>query len=145
MYLAKKNKTMETEFNLSDFVQKVAEEMGGQLTDYDANKSILILPVDDHRYQSVVCRFVAGERFNDHGVEFTSKVCKAIETIDYKQLAIENAKLCYARFSLIDDFLKVESAIRLKHITEGLLKEMLIETSLVADEWEFKMTGKDVF
>ena len=132
------------EFNFSEFMERLASEMGGQYSEYDTSKSVIIVPLPDNRFQAVVGTVKYNDKFNKTGVEFASKVCALKEDIDLKELLIENAKTCYAKFVIIDEYIKVEGSTFLENVNENGLKEILIEVANKADEWELKLTGLDV-
>ncbi|NJM94828.1 MAG: hypothetical protein HC842_09345 [Cytophagales bacterium] len=133
------------DFNLNNFMEKFANEIGGQFTEYDASRAVIVVPVDEHRYQSVLGTLKTSSKFIKDGIEFTSKVCNDADVSDHKMLLDANSTLCYSKFVLVDGYLKVEASAFLEHANEALLRAMLLETAKVADEWEYKITGKDVF
>lgn len=132
------------EFNFNEFMERFAEEIGGQFSEYDQSKSVIIVPLDENRFQAVLGVTKFNKKFKKMGVEFSSKVCPFSDDIDCKQLVIENAKTCYAKFVIIDDFVKVEGSTFLETIREEGLKEIIKEVAQLADEWELKLTGLDV-
>ena len=133
-----------TEFKFNEFMERYAEEIDGQFSEYDQSKSVIIVPLDENRFQAVLGVIKHNEKFNKTGIEFSSKVCPYSDDIDCKQLVIENAKTCYAKFVIIDDFIKVEGSTFLETIMEEGLKEIIKEVAQLADEWELKLTGLDV-
>jgi vacuolar-type H+-ATPase subunit F/Vma7 len=130
--------------NFSELMEKIANDIGGQFSEYDKSKSVVIVPIPENRYQAVVAVVKFNETFNKTGIEFSSKVCALKDDIDLKELLAENAKTCYAKFVIIDDYIKVEGSSFLENINENGVKEILIEVASKADEWEFKLTGMDV-
>lgn len=132
------------EFNFNAFMERYAEEIKGQFAEYDQSKSVIIVPLEGNRFQAVLGVIKHNEKFNKIGLEFSSKVCPFSEDIDYKQLVMENAKTCYAKFVIVDDFIKVEGATFLENIMENGIKEIIQEVAHLADEWELKLTGLDV-
>ncbi|MCK5101777.1 MAG: hypothetical protein KAI29_24140 [Cyclobacteriaceae bacterium] len=132
------------EFNFNEFMERYAEEIDGQFSEYDQSKSVIIVPLDENRFQAVLGVIKYNEKFNKTGIEFSSKVCPFSDDIDCKQLVIENAKTCYAKFVIVDDFIKVEGSTFLETIMEEGLKEIIKEVAQLADEWELKLTGLDV-
>ena len=132
------------EFNFNEFMERHAEEIGGQFSEYDQSKSVIIVPLDENRFQAVLGVIKYNEKFNKTGLEFSSKVCPYSEDIDCKQLIVENAKTCYAKFVIVDDFIKVEGSTFLETIREEGIKEIIQEVAQLADEWELKLTGLDV-
>ena len=123
---------------------RLADEIGGQFSEYDTTKSVIIVPLHDNRFQAVLGVLKYNEKFNKTSIEYSSKVCKFTEDIDLKELLIENSKTIYARFVITEGYLKVEGSAFLENINENGLKEILIEIANKADEWELKLTGLDV-
>ena len=72
---------------------------------------------------------------------FSSKVCQLTNSVDLKELLMENAKTCYARFVIVDDYVRVEGATFLETVNESGLKEIIDEVAKLADAWELKLTG----
>jgi len=132
------------EFNFNDFMEKFADEIGGQFSEYDQSKSVIIVPLEENRFQAVLGVMKYNDKFKKLGVEFSSKVCPFSDDIDCKQLVIENAKTCYAKFVIVDDFVKVEGSTFVENVKEEGLKEIIREVAQLADEWELKLTGLDV-
>ncbi len=132
------------DFNFNEFMENFADEIGGQFSEYDQSKSVIIVPLEENRFQAVLGVMKFNEKFNKMGVEFSSKVCPFSDDIDCKQLVVENAKTCYAKFVIVDDFIKVEGSTFLENVKEGGLKEIIKEVAQLADEWELKLTGLDV-
>ncbi|MGK7388731.1 MAG: hypothetical protein ACNS60_00205 [Candidatus Cyclobacteriaceae bacterium M2_1C_046] len=130
--------------DLNAFMQSYADEINGQYSEYDSNKSIIIVPLPDERYQTVLGHLKHSKRYNKVGVEFTSKVCPLRENIDLKELLKENAQLNHAKFVIIDGFIYVEASAFLDTATEVVLKEIIQEVANIADEYEFKLTGEDI-
>jgi hypothetical protein len=131
-------------FDFNKFMEDLADQMGGQFSEYDKSKSVIIVPLDDNRFQAVLGVMKFNEKFSKMGVEFSSKVCPYTDDIDCKQLVMENAKSCYAKFVIVDDFVKVEGSAFLDNIRPEGLREIIKEVAQVADEWEYKLTGLDV-
>ncbi len=40
--------------NIMEYVQQYAEQIGGQFTDYDHTKSVLVVPINGSRFQTVL-------------------------------------------------------------------------------------------
>ena len=130
--------------NFNAFMESFANEINGQFSEYDDNRSVIVIPVDGNRFQSVFGIKKYSERYQKTGLEFSSKVCPITDDIDLSELLKENARFCYAKFIIEDGFLKVESSLFLENVSEGLIKELIVEVAQVADEWEFRLTGQDV-
>ena len=117
------------DYNFNEFMERFAEEIDGQFSEYDQTKSVIIVPLEENRFQAVLGVIKYNEKFKKTGIEFSSKVCPFSDDIDCKQLIIENAKTCYAKFVIIDDFIKVEGSTFLETIMEEGLKEIIKEYS----------------
>lgn len=125
-------------------MEQFADEIDGQFSEYDQSKSVIIVPLEENRFQAVLGVIKYNEKFKKTGIEFSSKVCPYSDDIDCKQLVVENAKTCYAKFVIVDDFIKVEGSTFLETIREEGLKEIIKEVAQLADEWELRLTGLDV-
>ena len=132
------------DFNFSELMEKIAEDIGGQFSEYDKFKSVIIVPLEENRYQAVVGVLKHSEKMNKTRLEFSSKVCQLSESVDLKELLMENAKTCYARFVIVDDYVRVEGSSFLESVTEDGIKEIIDEVANMADAWELKLTGMDV-
>ncbi|MCC5930262.1 MAG: hypothetical protein JJU28_13520 [Cyclobacteriaceae bacterium] len=133
-----------TNFSLNDFMESFADELGGQFSEYDKKKSVIIVPLHNNRFQAVLGVLRVNPKFNKTSVEFSSKVCHCSNVKDYKALVQDNAKTAYAKFVLIDDYLKVEGSAFLENVSKEALKDIILEVANLADEWEQKLTGLDV-
>ena len=131
-------------FKFNEFMRRLADEIGGQFSEYDTSKSVIIVPLQENRFQAVLGLVKYDEKFNKTGVVFSSKVCKETSDINLKELLLENAKTSAAKFVITDGYVKVEGSAFLENINENGLKEILIEVANKADEWELKLTGLDV-
>jgi len=132
------------DFNFNELMEKIAEDIGGQYSEYDKYKSVIIVPLEQNRYQAVVGVLKHNDKLNKTRLEFSSKVCQLSESVDLKELLMENAKTCYARFVIIDDYVRVEGSTFLESVTENGIKEIIDEVANMADAWELKLTGMDV-
>ena len=132
------------DFNFSELMEKIAEDIGGQFSEYDKYKSVIIVPLEENRYQAVVGVLKHSDKVNKTRLEFSSKVCQLSESVDLKELLMENAKTCYARFVIVDDYVRVEGSTFLESVTESGIKEIIDEVANMADAWELKLTGMDV-
>ena len=130
--------------DLNAFMESYAEEIGGTYSEYDTRTSIIIVPLPDERFQTVLGTLKKSERHDKLGIEFSSKVCKYDSSIDLKRLLEENGKLNHGKFSIVDNFVFVEASTFVESATEQILKDIIQEVANVADEFEFKLTGEDV-
>jgi hypothetical protein len=127
---------------LNEFMEKFATEIDGQYSEYDVNKSVVIVPLKQNRFQAVM-----GSEKHENGnmlYQFTSKICLYSQKIDLKELLKNNLKYYYSRFYVDDDFIRMAATISMKKMNEEVLKEIILEVANAADEWEHKLTGLDV-
>ena len=124
--------------NFSSTMQSLADQVEGSFSEYDENIAVLIVPVDDHRFQTVYC-YNEGPK----GIRFISKVCEVEENMPFRELLDESSELLFACFYIENSFLYVRATTFLEGTLETL-KDMLVEVSQVADKWENKLTGADV-
>ncbi len=132
------------DLNFSELMEKIANDIGGQFSEYDKYKSVIIVPLEENRYQAVVGVLKHSEKMNKTRLEFSSKVCQLTESVDLKELLMENAKTCYARFVIVDDYIRVEGSTFIESVTENGIREIIDEVANMADAWELKLTGMDV-
>ncbi len=130
--------------DLVSFMRSYAKELGGQFSEYDEHKSIIVIPLSQGRYQTIIGRLKAALGLQKQMIELSSKICKYKDSLDLVELLTENAHLNYAKFSIVDDYLKVEASAFAHNVVEVELKEMLLEVAEVADHWEQRLTGVDV-
>ena len=124
--------------NFSSTMQSIADQVDGSFSEYDENVAVLIVPVDDHRFQTVYC-YQEGPK----GLRFITKVCEVEDHMPLVELLKESSNLLYASFYIESNFLYVKATTFAGGTEEGL-KEMLVEVSQIADKWENKLTGADV-
>ena len=121
------------DLDFSELMEKIANDIGGQFSEYDKSKSVIIVPLEGNRYQAVVGVIKHNEKSSKTRLEFSSKVCQLTNSVDLKELLMENAKTCYARFVIVDDYVRVEGATFLETVNESGLKEIIEEVAKLAD------------
>lgn len=130
--------------NMTTTLKKYADQIGGQFTDYDHIKSVIVVPVDRSRFQAVLATTQKSKMSGRDQAIFTSKVCEFNASIDLKSLMEQNASFDYSRFVVEDGFLKVEASCPASSTSEDQLMEMIQEVAQLADRYEYKLTGHDV-
>jgi hypothetical protein len=125
-------------------IKEYADQIGGQFTDYDHIKSVIVVPLDKSRFQTVLATtqksLVSGR---DQAV-FTSKVCEYRNGLDLKMLMEQNGNFDYSKFVLEDGYVKVEASCLASSASEAQVKEMIQEVAQLADQYEYKLTGGDI-
>ena len=101
------------------------------------------MPVDQGRFQTVIGR-KKEEQHNRVFVEISSKICRLRESLNLTDLLVENSNLQYSKFSILDDYLKVEATINMEVATPKIIEEMIQEVAESADHWEQRLAGVDV-
>ena len=126
-----------------EFLRDYAKQIGGQFSEYDSNKSIIVVPLDQGRFQTVIGRITEVHQ-KPAMLEISSKICQYKESMKLEELLIENANLVYSKFVILDGYLNMIANIGLKSASPEVLKEIVSEVSEVADHWEQRLAGVDV-
>jgi hypothetical protein len=130
--------------NLSAFMKKYSDEIGGQYTEYNESLSVVIMPLSGGRFQTVIGTIKENELYNRKLITFTSKVCAYQSNIDVRMLLEQTAYFNYCRFVIKEGYVQVEAVSPLEAVSEGSIKEMLQEVANLADQYELKLTGADI-
>lgn len=130
--------------DLSAIMRTHAGQLGWQYTEYDSTQSIVVVPVSGDRFQTVMGKVKHNELYNRKLLTFTSKVCPVKPGINFQMLLEQSAYFNYCRFVIIGGYIQVESAAALDNTSEATIKEMVLEVANLADQYEMKLTGKDV-
>lgn len=126
------------------FSERYASEIGGEYRDYDGSRSVIIIPLKDGRFQTVTGHVMFNEEYNREIVQLKTKVCSTSNRIPFEELLTEVADYPYSKFIVEDGYLKVEAIAFLETTSEEAIKEMFMEIAQHADDWEFRITGKDI-
>lgn len=130
--------------NIMNYVQQFAEQVGGEFTDYDHSKSIIVVPLGSSRYQTVLAITQTSPVSGRDQAIFASKVCEYSGDLDLKLLLEQNANFDYSKFVLEDGYLKVEASCLASTASEDQVREMIQEVAQLADHYELRFTGMDV-
>lgn len=125
-------------------VQQYAEQIGGQYTDYDHSKSVVVVPLQGSRFQTVLALCQKSQVSGRDQAVFSSKICEFNRDLNLEDLMKQNAHFDYCKFVLEDGYLKLEASCLASTASESQLKEMLQEVAQLADHYEMRLTGKDV-
>lgn len=131
--------------NLFQIIQDYSEQIGGTYTKYDDEKCIIIVPLKDNRFQTVICVTGTSKVSGKPRLYFSSKVTNSADNIDTKELMSQNKNFDYSRFIIDDNQLKVEASCLADSATADEIKFMVQEVAQLADQYEFRLTGKDIF
>jgi hypothetical protein len=131
--------------NLFKVIQDYSEQIGGTFTNYDSEKCIIIVPLKDNRFQTVICETGVSKVSGKSRMFFSSKVSNSTDQINAKELMSQNKNFDYSRFIIDDGQLKIEASCLTDSATEDEIKFMLQEVGQLADQYELRLTGKDIF
>ncbi|HYG03945.1 MAG TPA: hypothetical protein VD927_15980 [Chryseosolibacter sp.] len=130
--------------NVITTIKKYADQIGGQCTDYDQSRSVIVVPLDRSRFQTVLAQTQKSPVSGRDQAIFTSKVCEFRAELDLKSLLEQNANFDYSKFVLEDGFIKVEASCLASSTSEEQVHEMIQEVAQLADHFEYKLTGLDI-
>ena len=134
--------------DLVDFMRMVSEELDGQFSEYDENTTVIVVPLGKGRFQAVQGKMQALDEQGTKTISFVSKVCPFYQHMDLVDFMEENKKMLFSRFVVDDTFIKVEASVFREFVSiqnKEYLKNAICEVAEVADKWEHKLTGLDVF
>jgi hypothetical protein len=130
--------------NFFNFVKQYTEQVGGQFTTYDTTKSIVVVPVTEGRFQTILLFLKNSSVSGKQHALITSKVCEYIPGINLKDLMEQNARFDYSKFIIDGGYLKIEASVSTESASEDDIKYMIQEVANLADEYEMKLTGRDI-
>ncbi len=130
--------------DINSFLKNYADQIGGQYTAYNSEKSILIVPVSGNRFQTVIGTLKKNDLYNRDIIVLSSKVCEANAGQDYKLLLEQASYFNYCRFVISETHLQIEAIAAVDGVNDAGLKEMVQEVANLADQYEMKLTRADI-
>jgi hypothetical protein len=130
--------------NIFTHAKNYIDQIGGQYTQYDSNKAVIVVPLTGSRFQTILLNTEQGKTSGNPRAMLTSKVCEYSQSIDLKSLLEQTTDFDYSRFIISDGFIKVEAWCSPDSVSEVEIKSLLQEVAQLADTFELKLTGKDV-
>jgi hypothetical protein len=130
--------------DIMNYLKQYAEQIGGQFTDYDNRKAVVVIPINGSRYQTVLAVTQTSPVSGRDQAVFTSKVCAFSNNLDLKALLERNADFDYSKFVLEEGYIKVEASCLASTASQDQVREMIQEVAKLADQYELKLTGKDI-
>lgn len=128
--------------NLDRIVENYAQEINGQVIHYTDKQSVIVIPLNNGRFQNVFGLVRYGKKYKI--LEFDSRVCDFSDDINLSSL-LENAQnFCFSRLIKKDGYLEVAAAVVVKHSNENIIKDIIYEVATRADLLENYLTGKDI-
>lgn len=125
-------------------LKNYAEQIGGTFSDYDHTKSIVVVPLPNGRFQTVLATLENSKTSGRQRIVITSKVTDYSAAIDARELLVQNGLFDYSKFIVDDNQLKVVASGLTDGISEEEIKYMVQEVAQLADHYELKLTGKDI-
>ncbi|MFN3840714.1 MAG: hypothetical protein ACK4RF_08395 [Cyclobacteriaceae bacterium] len=125
-------------------VKQYADQIGGTFTDYDHTKAIVVVPLNNGRFQTVLVVLEKSKTSGKERAVFTSKVAEYNASIDAYDLLVQNGHFDYSKFIIEDGQLKVVASSLVATTTEDDVKYMVQEVAQLADHYELTFTGKDI-
>ncbi|MEP0274087.1 hypothetical protein [Ekhidna sp.] len=130
--------------NYRKFSENFAAEIGGEFREYDDTQSVIIVPLKSGRFQTVTGHIIEHPDYKREAVHLKSKVCELTYDIPFNECLEASKDYPYTKFIVEDGFLKVEAINFLINLKDQMVKEMIFEIARHADDWELKITGKDI-
>ncbi len=130
--------------NLFNFIKQYAEQLGGQFTIYDSTKSIIVVPLNGGRFQTLIVAIEKSKILDKHHGVITSKVCEYTSTINLKDLLEQSVRFDYSKFIIGDGHLKIIATFPTEGTSEDEIKHMIMEVAQLGDKFELQITGRDI-
>jgi hypothetical protein len=130
--------------NIASILEKYADQIGGTFTLYNSDKCILVVPLKDSRFQTVLAVTEKSKVSGRPRLFFSSKVGALTDSINLKDLLTQNANFDYSKFTLEDGDLKVEASCLSESVSEDEVRFMVQEVAQLADQYEMRLTGQDI-
>ena len=126
--------------NLNDVIESYAVKVDGKHSSYDATKSVVIVPVTAHRFQTVIATI--SNQDDAEYIEVSSKICST-ENIPGKLWHLQS-ELVFGKLIVRDEFL--QSAAYLDGgMAPELVEAIINEVASFADKHEKLISGADKF
>lgn len=124
---------------LNEVIEAYANNVDGKYSSYDETKSVVIVPVTAHRFQSVIAALC---KTDVEYIEVTSKICTADKIP--KKLWHLQAELVFGKLIVRDDYL-LAAAYLDDSMGADLVKAIINEVAQFSDKHEKIISGKDKF
>lgn len=125
-------------------LKNYADQIGGTFSDYDYTKAIIVVPLPNGRFQTVLAVLEKSKTSGKERVIITSKITDYNSQIDTRELLVQNGLFDFSKFIIEENQLKVIASGLTEGISEEELKFMVQEVAQLADHYELKLTGKDI-
>ena len=105
---------------------------------------VLDSPVPGRRNQQVLIESVTNTLYNRKMVRVSSVVCPVSGQEDLSMLLEQSAYFNYCRFAIRNNKIVVEAVTRADEAVSGLVDEIIMEVANLADQYELKLTRRDL-
>lgn len=126
--------------DLTTVLESYADSVDGKFSSYNDDKAVVIVPVTDHRFQSIVATRTDIE--DAEYIEIASKIC-SVEHMPEKLFWLQK-EMNVGKLVVRDDFLLAVAYID-PGMDEKLIKAIINEVAYFADLKEKSLSGTDVF
>ncbi|MBX2969556.1 MAG: hypothetical protein KF803_09285 [Cyclobacteriaceae bacterium] len=130
--------------NLTSTIKNYADQIGGTFTEYDELKCIIVVPLKESRFQTVLAYTEKSKVSGKTRAVLISKVSDTINGVDTHELLKVHANFDFSKFIVEDGQLKVVATCLADSASEEEIKFMVQEVAQLADQYEYKLTGKDI-
>jgi hypothetical protein len=125
---------------LNQVMESYATRVDGKHSTYDESKSIVIVPVTAHRFQSVIASLC---RHQEQGyIEVSTKIC-SVDDLPEKLFWLQK-ELTFGKLVVRDDYLQAVAYIDDK-MSPGLVDTVINDIATFADQKEKMISGSDKF
>lgn len=130
-------------FDLVQLLENYASETGGQFNSFSSHEMAIIVPAGPERFQTVHAEI---RQINNRPLlSFASKICPVTPDLSYETLLELVQRFSYSRLYIYEGYLQVEALVPAPHsVPLEVLKFMIQEVANIADQYEKKLTGRDV-
>lgn len=122
-------------------IKTYAESIGGKFSAYDNSKAAVIIPIGQHRHQTVLAELksINGTFY----IALTSKISNknAIEDVDIYE---KQKNLLFGKLVIEKEHLEIKAYLE-ENMSTKLIAEIFNEIAAFADIYEKQFTGKDIY
>ncbi len=124
-----------------EIVKQYANSIGGNFSTYDDSKAAVIIPIGQHRHQTVLAesKTINGTFY----IGLTSKISnkEAIKDVDIYE---KQKNLLFGKLVIEKNHLEIKAYLA-ENMSPTLIAEIFNEIAAFADIYEKRFTGKDIY
>ncbi|MCF6361143.1 MAG: hypothetical protein L3J29_10335 [Cyclobacteriaceae bacterium] len=124
-----------------EVVKRYAETVGGNFSTYDDSKSAVVIPIGQHRHQTVLAetKSINGCFYLALSSKISNK--EAISDVDIYE---KQKNLLFGKLVIEKNHLEIRAYLE-ENMSEKLIAEIFNEIAAFADIYEKRFTGKDIY